>query len=122
MKTQGRCFRLDINLPTRFLIHPLSQTRALSTSLQAYKSGLYGARYAWLIPGWYSNDWWTKHIEKESLECTGQQMNETAKSYISCDVVRMSPENIVTASGQVQKFFKLIVAVLVDLTCNEREL
>ena len=49
-------------------------------------------------------------------------MNETAKGYISCDIVRMSPENIVTVSGQVQKFFKLIrVAVLVDVTCDERE-
>ena len=48
-------------------------------------------------------------------------MNETAKGYISCDIVRMSPEHIATVSGQVQKFFKLIVAVLVDVTCNERE-
>ena len=48
-------------------------------------------------------------------------MNETARGYISCDIVRMSPENIATVSGQVQKFFKLIVAVL-DVTCNEREL
>ena len=48
-------------------------------------------------------------------------MNETAKGYISCDIVRMSPENIVTVSGQVQNFFKLIAAVLVDVTCNKRE-
>ena len=42
-------------------------------------------------------------------------MNETAKSYISCDIVRMSPDNIVTVSGQVQKFFKLIVTLLLLL-------
>ena len=73
--------------------------------LQAYHAELYGARYAWIIPGWYNKGWWMTKIEEESLSCTEKQMNETVKGYIACDSVRMSPDNTVTVAGQVPETF-----------------
>ena len=67
-----------------------------------YRTGLYGARYAWLIPGWYGKDWWKKNLTEESLACTVDEMDEAVKGYIACDSVKMSPYNIATVSGQVR--------------------
>ena len=81
-------------------------------SLQAYRSGLYGARYAWLIPGWYNKDWWKLRSEEESLACTETEMNDAVQGYIACDSVRISPDNIVTVSGQVIILFPSLTTTL----------
>ena len=39
---------------------------------QAYKEGLYGSKYVWLIVGWYNEDWW----KKRDVECEGEQLIE----------------------------------------------
>lgn len=72
---------------------------------------MYGARYAWLIPGWFSENWWKKHLDEESIECTVEQMNKAVNGYISCDNLKINPDNTTTVSGQVSK---LISALFYD--------
>ena len=71
--------------------------------LQVFKAGLYGARYAWLIPGWFGKNWWKIRLKNESIACTEEQMNKAIKGYIACDNLKISPDNAVTVSGQVTK-------------------
>lgn len=73
----------------------------LSFFLQAYHTDMYGARYAWLIPGWFSRNWWKIKLENESVACTEDEMNKAVKGYIACDNLKISPDNTVTVSGQV---------------------
>ena len=64
---------------------------------------MYGARYAWLIPGWFSENWWKKHLDEESIGCTVEQMNKAVNGYISCDNLKINPDNTTSVSGQVSK-------------------
>ena len=72
---------------------------------------MYGARYAWLIPGWFSESWWKKHLDEESIGCSVEQMNKAVNGYISCDNLKINPDNTTTVSGQVSK---LISALFYD--------
>ena len=64
---------------------------------------MYGARYAWLVPGWFDKNWWKISLKNESITCTEEQMNEAVTGYIACDNLKISPDNIATVSGQVIK-------------------
>ena len=64
---------------------------------------MYGAKYAWLIPGWFSKGWWKINLDNESVPCTEDQINKAVEGYIACDNLKTSPENTVTVSGQVIK-------------------
>ena len=64
---------------------------------------MYGARYAWLIPGWFNKKWWKIRLKNESVACTEDEMNKAVKGYIACDNLKISPDNTVTVSGQVAK-------------------
>ncbi len=43
---------------------------------QAYKIGLYGPKYVWMLPGWYHNNWPDAAPQKTS--CTAEQVMEAA--------------------------------------------
>ena len=63
---------------------------------------MYGARYAWLIPGWFNKKWWKIRLKNESVACTEDEMNKAVKGYIACDNLKISPDNnAVTVSRQV---------------------
>ena len=36
------------------------------------------------------------------MTCTKDEMDEAVRGYIACDCVNMSPDNMVTVSGQVR--------------------
>ncbi|XP_036361026.1 uncharacterized protein LOC115214515 isoform X2 [Octopus sinensis] len=74
-----------------------SHPRWLQTSsvIQAYKRGMYGPKYQWIILGGYPVDWWTQSEEN----CTQEQINETIHGYISTDILPLSSSNLVTDSG-----------------------
>ena len=77
---------------------------------------MYGARYAWLIPGWFSKNWWKINLDNETVGCTEKEMDDAVKGYIACDNLKISPDDTVTASGQVTKF------VAVNLTETDEQL
>ncbi|XP_070533384.1 gamma-aminobutyric acid type B receptor subunit 2-like [Ptychodera flava] len=46
----------------------------------AYRLGMYGPRYAWMIPGWYSADWWKENDPR--VNCTTFEMEKVVESVI----------------------------------------
>ena len=75
---------------------------------------MYGARYAWLIPGWFNKNWWKTKLKNESVACSEDEMNKAVKGYIACDNLKISPDNTVTVSGQV-------TISLYDILTDKRE-
>ena len=47
------------------------------------------------------------------MTCTKDEMDEAVRGYIACDSVNMSPDNMVTVSGQVR--FSLSSTDIFDL-------
>lgn len=60
---------------------------------------MYGARYQWIIPGGYPENWW---METDStITCTPDELNTTLHGYISTDILPLSSSPEVTESGLV---------------------
>ena len=48
---------------------------------QAYKAGLYGNKYLWVLPGWFYEGWYK--ISGSKLGCTTDQIYEVIKHYLA---------------------------------------
>ena len=64
---------------------------------QAYKEGLYGSKYVWLIVGWHNEDWW----KKRDVECEGEQLIEAADNMIETLPLPLSTSRKPTISNRV---------------------
>jgi hypothetical protein len=53
---------------------------------KAYKDGLYGRRYQWIISGLYEEKWW----ELPSVECNKEELLAALDGYIATDVLPLS--------------------------------
>ena len=71
----------------------------LLSSQQAYKEGLYGEKYVWLLPGWYSANWWEKSTKP--LDCTPAQIKQTAGNYIAARAQPLDTVSRATIMGKV---------------------
>ena len=68
---------------------------------QAYKQGLFGNKYLWIIVGWYLEDWWTKTDE----ECTGENLLKAASNLILTSPLRLSNSPQPTISNKVRNVY-----------------
>ena len=66
---------------------------------QAYKRGMFGPKYQWIILGGYSDDWWT--TEDTTLPCSVAQLNITLHGYLATDILPLSSSRKRTESGLV---------------------
>lgn len=64
---------------------------------QAYKEGVYGSKYVWIIVGWYNDDWWSK----PDVECKGEQLLEAAANLIETLPLPLSTSQQPTISDRV---------------------
>ncbi|KAJ8044803.1 Gamma-aminobutyric acid type B receptor subunit 1 [Holothuria leucospilota] len=66
---------------------------------EAYKQGLYGEGYVWLVVGWYNADW---HLQDNGiLDCSLEEMKEVVESsmYISTQARLLGDEDVMTIAG-----------------------
>ena len=73
--------------------------------IQAYKNGLYGRKYQWLIVGLYGEKWW--QVKDSSVDCTEEQLLTALDGYIMTDVLPLSSSKEKTETGIVIIFFFL---------------
>ncbi|XP_071087833.1 gamma-aminobutyric acid type B receptor subunit 2-like [Haliotis cracherodii] len=66
-------------LDVRILIGGFSQASARQVFCEAYKLGMYGHRYVWLLVGSFLDTWWNS---TDVIGCTRQQLREAAEGYI----------------------------------------
>lgn len=67
-------------------------------ALQAYNLNMYGAKYQWIIPGWYQGSWWE---QANSTNCTTRKLLSAMEGYISVDFEPLSAKRIKGISGRV---------------------
>ena len=69
--------------------------------LQAYKQGITGKDYVWMLIGWYNHEWWEK--EDEHIDCSPEEMREAVKGYISVESLQLGDPDVVTVANIVSK-------------------
>lgn len=68
---------------------------------QAYREGIYGRRYQWIITGIYNEQWWRLDDgEAEELGCNEEELLLAIDGYIVTDVLTLS-KNARTHNGFV---------------------
>ncbi|PIK62322.1 hypothetical protein BSL78_00753 [Apostichopus japonicus] len=67
---------------------------------EAFKLGMYGEGYMWLIPGWYNKDWY-KEEPDSGIDCTVGEISLFIEStmYISTQERLLGKEDTVTVAG-----------------------
>ena len=70
-------------------------------SPQAYKQGMYGSRYVWVLPGPSFLPGWVSRLDYQTLDCTYQEMIEASDWFIMLDYDRFDSRDIITVSGSV---------------------
>ncbi|XP_077992223.1 gamma-aminobutyric acid type B receptor subunit 2-like [Glandiceps talaboti] len=66
---------------TRITIFHMYRQPAADLLCAAYKQGMYGPRYVYIIPGWYYKNWW----RESPTDCTIDEMNTVSNGYIGLD-------------------------------------
>ena len=74
---------------------------SMPLSPQAYKQGMYGSRYVWVLPGPSFLPGWVSKLDYQTLDCTYQEMIEASDWFIMLDYDRFDSRDIITVSGSV---------------------
>ncbi|XP_032222381.2 gamma-aminobutyric acid type B receptor subunit 2 isoform X2 [Nematostella vectensis] len=95
----------------RIIIGMFYSAMARKVFCRAYKEGMYGARYLWLIPGWFSDQWWNI----TDTDCTPAQIKLAAGNYIAIMESTWSTDprltiNRQTAAELTERYFKRVDA------------
>ena len=69
--------------------------------LQAYKQGLLGKHFVWILPGPGLHQGWMSRIDFSKLDCTHEQFLEATDGHITLNYDRFDTRNITTISGSV---------------------
>ncbi|XP_022238713.1 gamma-aminobutyric acid type B receptor subunit 2-like, partial [Limulus polyphemus] len=81
----------------RIILGSFDEHWARKVFCEAYKTGLYGRKYQWIIVGMYDNEWWKKHLD--NLTCSQLQLREAMEGYLATDILSLSSTNDITVSG-----------------------
>ncbi|XP_077992221.1 gamma-aminobutyric acid type B receptor subunit 2-like [Glandiceps talaboti] len=66
---------------TRITFLGLHKPASANLLCAAYKQGMYGPKYVYIMPGWYYTHWW----RKAPTDCTPEEMDNVTKGYIGLD-------------------------------------
>ncbi|XP_072029935.1 gamma-aminobutyric acid type B receptor subunit 1-like [Amphiura filiformis] len=69
----------------RIILGSFYETKARQVFCEAYKEGMYGDKYVWIIYGWYTDGWWK--IRDEDIDCTLEEMEAAVEGYLTVDVL-----------------------------------
>ncbi|XP_038050632.1 gamma-aminobutyric acid type B receptor subunit 2-like [Patiria miniata] len=63
----------------------------------AYRLGLYGSRYVWMIPGYFKNGWWK--VAEEGVSCTPDELKIASEGYLTIMWSQYGREEVNTIAG-----------------------
>ncbi|KAL3841947.1 hypothetical protein ACJMK2_020024 [Sinanodonta woodiana] len=86
------------NEDVRIILGNFDSDMARKVFCHAYRLGMYGTKYQWIILGGYNVDWWMRYEEGVDL-CTPTELNKTMNGYISTDILPLSSNEEVTDCG-----------------------
>ena len=65
---------------------------------QAFLQGVYGRKYVWVLPGWYSDKWWEN---SEDTSCTKHDIKLAAGNYLATRPIPLGHSTTPTIAGKV---------------------
>ncbi|XP_048580752.1 gamma-aminobutyric acid type B receptor subunit 2-like isoform X2 [Nematostella vectensis] len=72
---------------------------------EAYKLGMYGSRYQWIILGYIEKNWWLP--QGAYSDCTAEEVLKAANSLLMTDYLWHATDDMFTVSGKtVKRFFE----------------
>ncbi|XP_076371386.1 gamma-aminobutyric acid type B receptor subunit 2-like isoform X2 [Tachypleus tridentatus] len=83
----------------RIILGNFDQSWAGQIFCEAYRVGLYGTMYQWIIVGMYDEHWWRN--DNKHITCDQSQLQEALEGYIATDVLPLSTEDKTTVSGLI---------------------
>ncbi|XP_070554748.1 gamma-aminobutyric acid type B receptor subunit 2-like [Ptychodera flava] len=95
----------------RIIIGNFYKAAARRVFCEAYKQGMYGPKYVWLIIGYYSERWWETDIE--DLDCTAEELRTALAGYFTVVWATLSSDPRPTASKfTAEQYMHQINAIL----------
>ncbi|XP_075731596.1 gamma-aminobutyric acid type B receptor subunit 2 isoform X2 [Rhipicephalus microplus] len=81
----------------RIILGNFDEFWARKVFCQAYKMGMYGRKYQWLIGAMYADRWW--ETPQPDVSCEPAQIVEAVEGYIGTDLLPLSTSENITVSG-----------------------
>lgn len=78
----------------------------ITLSYQAFLQGIYGRKYVWLLPGWYSDRWWEKGAD---TSCTKHDIKLAAGNYLATRPMPLGDSTTLTIAGKVSDGSRLLL-------------
>ena len=69
--------------------------------VQAYKLGMYGKKYVWLIPGYFAEKWW--QVADNEVTCTPDELKRASEGYLTVTWSMFGREELPTIAGVVRR-------------------
>ena len=64
---------------------------------EAYKTGMTGTKYVWIMVGWYDDGWW--RTRDPAVTCTIEEMDRAAEGYVAAGDVFLNPSGLAGLAG-----------------------
>lgn len=74
----------------------------VSLSCQAFLQGIYGRKYVWMLPGWYSDRWWENSAD---TSCSKHDIKLAAGNYLATRPIPIGDSTTPTIAGKVSNSF-----------------
>ncbi|XP_038071683.1 uncharacterized protein LOC119740441 [Patiria miniata] len=83
----------------KIIVGNMYEDKARRVFCEAYKLGMTGPDYVWMIIGWYRENWWMD--EDPNIRCTVQEMNLAVEGaqYLSTESLQLSTSTEPTIAG-----------------------
>ena len=94
--------QLDILIQkdSRILLGNFNETWARHVFCEAFKKGVYGSKFQWLIVGMYQEEWWRHHLPPN---CSQEQLEKALVGVMVMDVQALASNDDITVSGRVSQ-------------------
>ncbi|XP_072171308.1 gamma-aminobutyric acid type B receptor subunit 2-like [Diadema setosum] len=91
----------------RIIIGNFQENAARAVFCEAYRRGMYGAKYVWLLVGWYSHHWWlVEDDDDDAVDCTPEELTEAVEGYFAVDSLDVNIDDRPSVSGLTSSDFQ----------------
>ncbi|XP_072030203.1 gamma-aminobutyric acid type B receptor subunit 1-like [Amphiura filiformis] len=83
----------------KIIIGNMYESTARAVFCEAYKEGMTGKGYVWLMMGWYKHKFWETPGEDEVIDCTLEEMRQAVEGFIGTEGTLLNDPTTVTIAN-----------------------
>ena len=88
-----------IDKDSRIILGNFNESWARKIFCDAYKKGVHGPKFQWIIVGMYEDEWWLKDLDDTG--CTVTEMAHALVGVMVMDIQALASREEITVSGRV---------------------